>query len=72
MPVDLLTRFGKRLRYLRSTRGMSQDQLSGQAGLNRINLSKIENGKAEPGLQTLSDLAKALGLKLVDLVNGLD
>jgi transcriptional regulator with XRE-family HTH domain len=53
MAVDILVRVGRRIRYLRTSRGISQESLSAQAALSRINLSRIENGKAEAGLRTL-------------------
>lgn len=60
------------MRYLRTTRGLSQDDLAALAGISRVTLSRIENGKVDAGTRTLSDLAKAMGFKLVDLFKGLD
>lgn len=72
MPVDILVLVGRRLRYLRTTRGLSQDDLAAHAGISRNTLSRIENGKHDAGIHTMSALAKALGYKLVDLFKGLD
>ena len=72
MEVDILVRAGRRIRYLRTSRGITQEVLSGQAGITRVNLSRIENGKAEAGLTTLADLAHGLGIKLSDLLMGID
>lgn len=69
MAVDILVRVGRRIRYLRTSRGISQESLSAQAALSRINLSRIENGKAEAGLRTLYDIARALNVKIADIVN---
>ena len=72
MAVDILVRLGRRIRYLRTERGITQEVLSARAGIARINLSRIENGKAEPGLRTLADLAAALGVKLAELLMMVD
>lgn len=72
MAVDVVVRVGRRIRYLRTSRGVTQEVLSAQAGITRINLSRIENGKAEPGLRTLADLAHALGIKLSELLQAVD
>lgn len=46
---------------------MTQEMLSALAGLSRINLSKIENGKAEPGIRTVYSISQALNLKMTEL-----
>lgn len=69
MPVDILVRVGRRIRYLRTSRGFSQESLSAQAAISRVNLSRIENGKTDAGLHTLHGIARALGVKIVDIVN---
>jgi transcriptional regulator with XRE-family HTH domain len=50
---------------------MSQDMLADLTGINRVNLSRIENGKAMPGLKTIADLAKALGITPSELLDGI-
>ena len=72
MPIDILVLLVRRLRYLRTTRDISQDDLAALAGISRVTLSRIENGKVDASIYTLSNLTKALGCKLVDLFNGLD
>ena len=51
---------------------MSQEVLSALAGISQANLSILENGRAEPGLRTLQNIAQALSVKLYDLVKGVD
>lgn len=67
--MGIKVRVGRRIRYLRTARGITQEMLSAQAGLSRASLSWIENGKSEAGLCTLEDIARALGVKIVDIVN---
>jgi transcriptional regulator with XRE-family HTH domain len=72
MAIDVCVRVGRRIRYLRSTKGLSQITLAGLSCLSRVNLSRIENGKAETGLRTLHWIAGALNVKLVDLLLTVD
>ena len=51
---------GRRLRELRTTRGLSIRALAEQSGLNVNTLSMIENGKTSPSVSTLQQAATAL------------
>ena len=42
--------------------------LAGAAGLNRVTISKIERGFADPGVLTVLKLLNALGLEANDLL----
>ena len=69
----MCVKLGRRIRLLRTERGMTQVQLADLAApLSRVNLYRIEAGKAEPGCRTMTRIAHALGIKLRDLVDGLD
>ena len=67
-------RIGQRIASLRKMKGMSQEQLSMLAGLQRTHVSRIEAGKYAVTLETIQAIAEALGMtvdiidpKLVDL-----
>lgn len=51
---------GRRLRELRTERGISIRALAEQSGLNVNTLSLIENGKTSPSVSTLQQVASAL------------
>jgi len=52
---------GKRIKILRLERGMTQGDVEEATGISRSHISKIESGKvANPGLDTLEKIAKAL------------
>ena len=51
---------GKVIQDLRKSRGMSQEVLSGLAGLDRTHYSKIERGLRSPTIDTLFKIAHAL------------
>jgi len=75
--VDLLappahrpsTRFGPVIRALRESRGWSQEQLAGQASLNRSYMGEIERSAAMPSLATAEKLAHALDVALSELIS---
>jgi transcriptional regulator with XRE-family HTH domain len=52
---------GKAIKDLRKSKGLSQAELSGAAGITQAALSGIENGK-RPGIETLTQLSNALGV----------
>lgn len=51
---------GKRIRALRKSKGMTLEQLADKINLSISFLSDIENGRSNPSLDRLCDLAKAL------------
>jgi len=60
--------FGATLRELRGRRGYSQEELARRSDLHRTFISQIERGLKSPSLGSLSKLAHALGMTLVELV----
>ncbi|AWB88734.1 helix-turn-helix transcriptional regulator [Homoserinimonas hongtaonis] len=63
LTVDSLM-IGKRIRQLRTERGMTLDDLGAAIGRAASQVSVLENGKREPRLSDLQTLAKALGVGL--------
>ena len=53
---------------LRNEKGISQDVLSGFAGIARTHLTMIENGQKSANFETLCKIAEALELKPSELV----
>lgn len=59
---------GKRIRQLRTARGMTQEALARAAGLTLSTVSRIEKGTIkEPSRGTVRALAAALGVPAEDL-----
>ena len=63
----LLKKLGLRIRTLRIDKDLSQQQLANNAEIELSQISRIELGKSDASISTLSAIAKALKLKLVDL-----
>ncbi|WP_394279849.1 helix-turn-helix domain-containing protein [Microbacterium sp.] len=61
--ADALT-IGRRIRQLRTARGMTLDELASAVERAPSQLSMIENGKREPKLTLLRTIAKALGVTI--------
>ncbi len=61
--VDSLT-IGRRIRQLRTERGMTLDELASAVDRAPSQLSMIENGRREPKLTLLRTIARALGTSL--------
>jgi transcriptional regulator with XRE-family HTH domain len=59
--------FGDRVRELRQTRGISQEDLAFKSGMHRTYLGGIERGERNPTLKNIAKLAKALGVSLPEL-----
>lgn len=57
-----------RIRARREKLGLSQAELAKRAGLSRGYLIRVEAARQDPTLGTLEKLAKALRVKLADLV----
>ncbi|MEI6088661.1 MAG: helix-turn-helix transcriptional regulator [Bacteroidota bacterium] len=58
---------GQRIRELRKSKGLSQDQLSEIIGIDPKHLSRIELGKSFPYMETLEAIAKSLQVEIKDL-----
>jgi predicted transcriptional regulator/DNA-binding XRE family transcriptional regulator len=64
-----LAMFGQRLRHARRARGLTLADLGAKVGRTPSVLSLIENGKREPRLSLVEQLAAAVGVPVSDLLN---
>lgn len=55
---------GSKIKVLRKTRGLTQDQLAKMLGLQRATISNYEIGRRSPHLTDLKNIANALGVSL--------
>ena len=61
---QLLEAFGRRVRYLRMSLGVSQEALAERAGLHRTYIGAVERGEKNISLINIARLASALGQPL--------
>ena len=66
---QLKKKVGQRIVELRSQKGWSQSDLARACNKDRQALEKLENGKVNPTIYSLLEIAKALEVKLRDLIN---
>ena len=62
-----LLSFGARLKALRKRKGLSQLDLEIESGINRTEISRIENAQKNIEFRTLVKLAEALKIDLKEL-----
>lgn len=66
---DFLIKLGKNIKKRRELAGLTQAALADLCDMERQNMYRIEKGKTSPTLQTLRLIAKALNLKVRDLLD---
>jgi transcriptional regulator with XRE-family HTH domain len=68
--MDILVRFGKRVREKRTALGLSQEAFADKANLDRTYISGIERGKRNVAIRNIDAIAKALGVSMTELMDG--
>ena len=61
---------GATIKCLREERGMTQNELAEQIGVSSKTVSKWETAKGLPDITMLQPLAQALGISVIELMNG--
>lgn len=64
--------FGKVIKQLRESRGLSQQELADYADLDRSYISDMERGRYNPTLQTIYKLTEILNIKPHELFAEVD
>ncbi len=67
---DILERFGKRVRELRTEAGYSQEGFAAECGLDRTYVGGIERGERNVALRNIEVVAKTLGISVAELMDG--
>jgi transcriptional regulator with XRE-family HTH domain len=71
MSRDIVVRFGRRIRQIRTAKHINQTVLAEKIGTDQSTISLIENGKQEPGLRFIEMLAMGLRVPLGELFKDL-
>lgn len=64
----MLTALGAALRHIRLEKGVSQEKLALMAEVDRSYVGRVERGDNNVAILTLSRLAHALGVSMVELM----
>jgi len=62
------TKLGLNLKRIRTKKGISQGDIARELEVSRGFISTIENGKTNPTLSTITNIAKALGVSTDELL----
>jgi XRE family transcriptional regulator, regulator of sulfur utilization len=63
---------GARIRQLRKDREWSQEDLAAASGMHWTYIGQVERGERNLTLKSMKAIAKALNLKVSELLNGVD
>lgn len=66
--MDMRKLVGRNFARLRREKGLTQEQVEERSGFSQQYLSGLEQGRRNPTVITLYELAQALGVNHVDLV----
>ncbi|MBI1247734.1 helix-turn-helix domain-containing protein [bacterium] len=68
---DILVRFGKRVRELRTEQGYSQEAFADACELDRTYIGGIERGERNLALRNIERIAKTLGISIAELMEAI-
>jgi transcriptional regulator with XRE-family HTH domain len=66
--MDMRKLVGRNAARLRKAAGLTQEQLAERSGFSQQYISRLEQGRRNPTVVTLYELANALGVSHVELV----
>lgn len=66
--MDMRKLVGSNMARIRKEKGFTQEQLAERSGLTQQYISGIENGQRNPTIVVIHDLAVALGVSHLDLL----
>ena len=66
---QLQQKIGNRIRELRESKGISQQNLAAVCDFEKANMSRIEAGRTNPTISTLYKISQALETTISDLVD---
>lgn len=69
--IDINYEFGKRIKYLRKLKKVSQEELAFRCNLNKNYLGDVERGKRNPTLMVIEKIASGLDISLAELFLGM-
>lgn len=68
---DLQIAIGKRIKALRESKNIAQQDLAASCNFEKSNMARLEAGNTNPTIYTLKKIAENLEIELTDLVKGL-
>ena len=68
--MEVLSRFGQRVREMRTGLGLSQEAFADKCELDRTYISGIERGKRNVSLRNIDIIANTIGVSIAELMRG--
>jgi len=65
--ITVSKKLGRKINQTRTKRGITQEKLALDAGLNRAYVGYIERGERNPSIETCAKIAKVLKVELYEL-----
>lgn len=72
MARDPLEQLSANVRAIRTERGLTQEQVADVGGLALSDVGRIERGQRDPGVRVLARLSRGLGVRVAELLDGID
>lgn len=66
---QLQQKIGQRIRILRESKGITQQDLAAACNFEKTNMSRIEAGRTNPTISTLYKISQALEVTISELVD---
>jgi transcriptional regulator with XRE-family HTH domain len=70
--TDILAKFGRRLRTLRTLHGLSQEAFADLCGLDRTYVGGVERGERNVALRNIAAFARALNISISELTEDIE
>jgi transcriptional regulator with XRE-family HTH domain len=67
--MAILKQFSVRIKELRSSKGITQEDLAALSGLSRQYIGDVERGKRNISILNIEKIAKAFGITISELIN---
>ncbi len=71
MQMDILVKFGKRIKEMRNKEGWSQEKLAEKTGFHRTYIGMVERGERNITLKNIEIFAKTFEIKIKEIFNEL-
>lgn len=66
---DYISKLGRRIKKLRTDRGLTYTEVSVRCGIDEGNIRRLERGDTNPTITTLLKIADGIGVKLSELID---
>ena len=66
---QLQQRIGEKIKEIRESKMISQQNLAAMCNFEKGNMSRIESGRTNPTIETIYKISQALSVKMIDILD---